>query len=86
MTCVVNITLSLAYTCQKNYICFNSIYVINITVLDLNPYYNYLYVYDIIYIAYITVNVYILYLNARVGLIYNLEKVRFLAIPTLIYY
>lgn len=54
--------------------------------LDPNPYYNYAYVYDITYVAYITVNVYILCLNARVGLIYNLEKVRFLAIPTLIYY
>lgn len=86
MTCVVNITLSLAYIYQKNYIYFNSIYIINITVLDPNPYYNYAHVYDIIYIAYITINVYTLYSNARAGLIYNLEKVCFLAIPTLIHY
>lgn len=86
MTCVVNITLSLAYTCQKNYICFNLTYVINITVLDPNPYYNYVHVHDITYVAYITVNVYTLYSNARAGLTCNLEKVRFLAIPTLIYY
>lgn len=86
MTCIVNITLSLAYIYQKNYMCFNSIYIINITVLDPNLYYNYVHVYDMIYVAYITVNVYTLCSNARVGLIYNLEKVRFLAIPTLIYY
>lgn len=72
MTYVVNITISLAYTYQKNYMYLNLIYVINITVLDPNPSYNYIHVYDIIYIAYLTVNVYILYSNARAGLIYNL--------------
>lgn len=72
MTYVVNITVSLAYIYQKNYIYLNSIYIINITVLDPNPYYNYVHVYDITYIAYLTVNVYILYSNARAGLIYNL--------------
>lgn len=65
---------------------FNSIYIINITVSDPNLYYNYAHVYDMTYVAYITVNVYTLYSNVRAGLIYNLEKVRFLAIPTLIYY
>lgn len=72
MTYVVNITVSLAYIYQKNYMYLNLIYIINITVSDPNPYYNYVYVYDITYIAYLTVNVYTLCSNARVGLIYNL--------------